>query len=208
VRRPPGKEYFIGLYIFDIANFYELTGRRTSLHMDRLQSASLLLDPLAPADYGWLCALYADAEVMRYIGTGVRSEEHSRANLDALRAQAKRLGFGYWVVRARGSGERLGGAALMVRSEESPVELGFLFARAAWGKGVATEAARTLVAHAFGVLELPELQAFIDVNNLASGAVLRKAGLRDAGLATGPYLGIDRRFHLTREEWLAGLPAD
>jgi RimJ/RimL family protein N-acetyltransferase len=176
--------------------------------MDRLESPSLLLEPLSPADYGWLCALYADAEVMRYIGTGVRSEQQSRANLDALAAQAERLGFGYWVVRDRGSGERLGGAALMVRREGLPVELGFLFARVAWGRGVATEAARALVAHAFGVLRLPELQAFIDVANAASGAVLRKAGLRDKGLATGPYLTVDRRFALTREEWLAGSPAD
>jgi hypothetical protein len=38
--------------------------------------------------------------------------------------------------------------------------------------------------------------------------VLRKAGLRDKGLATGPYLTVDRRFALTREEWLAGSPAD
>jgi RimJ/RimL family protein N-acetyltransferase len=176
--------------------------------MDRLESASLRLEPLSRADYDWLCALYADAGVMRYIGTGVRSEQQSRANLDGLAAQAERLGFGYWVVRDRQSGERLGGAALMVRHEGAPVELGFLFARAAWGRGVATEAARTLVAHAFGALRLPELQAFIDVNNAASAAVLRKAGLRDAGLATGPYNTVDRRFTLTREEWLSGSPAD
>jgi RimJ/RimL family protein N-acetyltransferase len=176
--------------------------------MDRLESASLLFAPLSTADYDWLCALYADAEVMRYIGTGVRSEQQSRANLDVLVAQGERLGFGYWVVRDRGSGERLGGALLMVRREGSPVELGFLFARTAWGRGVATEAARALVAHAFGALRLPELQAFVDVDNAPSAAVLRKAGLRDAGLATGPYLSIDRRFALTREEWLAASPAD
>src|SRR4051794_8828270 len=103
--------------------------------MERLQSDSLVLEPLARTDYDWLCALYADPEVMRYIGTGVRSEQQSRANLDVLRAQAERRGFGYWVVRDRRTGERLGGALLMIRSEGVPVELGFLFARAAWGKG-------------------------------------------------------------------------
>ena len=175
--------------------------------MERLESDSLVLEPLARTDYDWLCALYADPEVMRYIGTGVRSEQQSRKNLDALLAQGERLGFGYWVVRDRGTGERLGGALLMIRAEGAPVELGFLFARPAWGRGVATETARMLVAHALGALRLPELQAFIDVNNAASGAVLRKAGLRDAGLATGPYLSVDRRFHLTREEWLAAAPA-
>jgi RimJ/RimL family protein N-acetyltransferase len=175
--------------------------------MERLQSDALVLDPLARTDFDWLCALYADPEVMRYIGTGVRTEQQSRANLEALLAEGERRGFGYWLVRDRATGERLGGALLMIRSEGSPVELGFLFARRAWGKGVATQAARMLVAHAFGVLRVPELQAFIDVDNAASGAVLRKAGMRDAGLTTGPYLSIDRRFHLTRDEWLVARPA-
>jgi RimJ/RimL family protein N-acetyltransferase len=83
------------------------------------------------------------------------------------------------------------------------VELGFALARSAWGKGFATEAARALVDHAFRDLGIPLLQAFIDPGNAASGAVLRKAGLRDEGLTTGPYGGTDRRFALTREEWLS-----
>ena len=51
-----------------------------------------------------------------------------------------------------------------------------------------------LVAHAFADLTLPELQAFTDVENGASAAVLRKAGMRDTGLHPGPYGGLDRRF--------------
>ncbi len=164
--------------------------------MDRLESASLVLEPLASSDYPWLCTLYADPEVMRYIGTGPRTERQCRANLDALAAQGERLGFGYWVVRDRATGEPLGGAMLMVRQEGSPVEIGFLFARSSWGRGVATEAARMLVAHALGTLRLRELHAFIDPANAASGAVLRKAGFSDVGLVKGPYGGIDRRFLL------------
>ena len=52
--------------------------------MDRLQTASVLLDPLTRADYDWLVVLYADAEVMRYIGHGPCTEEESRRNLDWL----------------------------------------------------------------------------------------------------------------------------
>ena len=171
--------------------------------MEPLSTASLVLDPLTPADYGWLCRLYADPVVMRYIGSGPRSEEKTRANLDALMAQDARLSYGHWVVRDRRSGAPLGGALLILRREGTPVELGFIFAQEAWGRGVATEAARALVAHAFGALRLPELQAFTDVDNAASGAVLRKAGLRETGLVPGPYGGTDRRFAVTREEWLS-----
>jgi RimJ/RimL family protein N-acetyltransferase len=172
----------------------------------QLATRSLLLDPLTHDDYGWLAGLYGDAEVMRYIGTGVRTEEQSRKNLDWLLGQSERLPFGYWVVRERGGGERLGGAILMVRREGAAVELGFLLARAAWGRGFATELARALVDHAFGELQLPELEAFTHPENAASAAVLRKAGLREAGPTTGPYGGPDLKFALTRAEWLSARP--
>jgi RimJ/RimL family protein N-acetyltransferase len=166
-----------------------------------LATESLLLDPLTRADYDWLCALYADPVVMRYIGNGVRSDKEARKNLDWLLAHAERLGFGYWVMRDRRTSERLGGAVLMIRREGTPIELGFMLAQPAWGRGLGTEAARALLAHAFDVLGAPEIQAYIDPNNAASGSVLRKAGMRDTGLTTGPYGSLDRRFLITREEW-------
>ena len=170
--------------------------------MDRLRTESLLLDPLAREDFSWLFALYADAEVMRYIGRGARTEDESRRNLDWLLAHGERLPFGYWVLRERATGARLGGAVLMIRREGAPVELGFMLARRAWGRGLATQVAQALVTHAFADLRLPELQAFTDVENAASGNVLRKAGFRDTGLCPGPYGNIDRRFELSRETWL------
>jgi RimJ/RimL family protein N-acetyltransferase len=63
--------------------------------------------------------------------------------------------------------------------------------------------AKALLAHALGDLRLPQVEAFIDPENAASAAVLRKAGMRDAGLTTGPYGSKDRRFALEREQWQA-----
>lgn len=174
--------------------------------MQRLLTTSLSLDPLTRDDYPWLIVLYADPEVMRYIGHGARSAEESQKNLDVHLAQGEKLGFGYWVLRPRAGGEPLGAAILMVRTPDSPVELGYALARTAWGRGVATEAVRCLLAHAFGPLELPLVQAFTDERNQASGRVLLKAGMRDAGPCPGPYGGIDRKYQVTREEWLARPP--
>jgi RimJ/RimL family protein N-acetyltransferase len=170
--------------------------------MERLGTESLLLVPLALGDYPWLCGLYADPVVMRYIGRGVRSEEQTRANLDWLLDQGERLPFGYWVLRDRATRERLGGAMLMVRQEGSPVELGFLLARSAWGRGLATQAARALISHAFEDLKISLLEAFIHGENEGSAAVLRKAGMRETGQVPGPYGGLDRRFEVAREAWL------
>lgn len=173
--------------------------------MDRLSTATLILEPLSRDEdvYAWLCGLYADAEVMRYIGSGVRSAEVARAGLDRLVAQGERERFGFWVLRRRDDLARVGGALLMRRREGSPVELGFLLAKPFWGQGFATQAARALVEHAFGALALPELEAFTDAGNAASAAVLRKAGLRELGEAPGPYGGTDRKFGLSQAQWRA-----
>jgi RimJ/RimL family protein N-acetyltransferase len=169
--------------------------------MESLATESLLLEPLTLADYPYVIDLYGDAEVMRYIGNGPRSEAETRKRLDWFLDQAERLGFGYWVVRDRATREPVGGAMLMVRSPGSKMELGFALARASWGRGLATEAAQALVDYAFDRIGVPEVEAFTHQENTASGAVLRKAGMRDTGLSTGPYGHVDRRYAITREEW-------
>ncbi|MFL5247087.1 MAG: GNAT family N-acetyltransferase [Myxococcales bacterium] len=169
--------------------------------MERLATRSLLLEPLTSADYPWVVDLYGDAEVMRYIGNGPRTESETRQRLDWLFDQGRQLGFGYWVLRDRATREPLGGAMLMVRSPGSKMELGFALARAAWGRGLATEAAQALLDHAFDGIGVPEVEAFTHQENAASGAVLRKVGMRDTGVATGPYGHVDRRYAITREEW-------
>ncbi|XP_047088894.1 uncharacterized N-acetyltransferase p20-like [Lolium rigidum] len=56
-------------------------------------------------------------------------------------------------------------------------ELGYVLARAHWGKGVATAAVRRAVAQVFGELEgLLRVEALVDVPNAASQRVLEKAG--------------------------------
>uniref|UniRef100_A0A0D9W025 N-acetyltransferase domain-containing protein n=1 Tax=Leersia perrieri TaxID=77586 RepID=A0A0D9W025_9ORYZ len=58
-------------------------------------------------------------------------------------------------------------------------ELGYVVARAHWGKGVATAAARRAVAAVFGEVEgLERVEALVDVRNAASQRVLEKAGFR------------------------------
>jgi len=172
--------------------------------MDPLQTPKLLLEPLTTADYPWVIGLYADPEVMRYIGDGKpRGEQQSRERLDWFLDQAARLGFGYWMVLDRATREPVGGAMLMVRKPGANVEIGFALAKPAWGRGIATEAARALIDHAFQTLGVRDLEAFTHPDNTASGAVLRKAGMIDKGLSTGPYGDVDRRYAVTREEWQA-----
>jgi RimJ/RimL family protein N-acetyltransferase len=165
-----------------------------------METEALVLSPLSRSDYGWLCELYADPEVMRYIGTGVRSPKVAATALDKM--LVARPPSGYWTLRDRTTNAPLGGIMLMVRKEGSPLELGFLLARPAWGRGLATQAVRAVLANAFSGRDVPLIEAYTDARNEASAKVLRKAGFRDLGLSAGPYGGLDRKWSVSRDERL------
>jgi ribosomal-protein-alanine N-acetyltransferase len=169
-----------------------------------METESLLISPLTRADYDWLCRLYADPEVMRYIGTGVRDFATASTVLDRMMVAPPPSG--YWSLRDRASGEPLGGIMLMFRRPQSPLEIGFLLARPAWGRGLAAQAVRAVVEQAFAQ-QVPLIEAFTDTRNAASARVLLKAGFRDAGLSPGPYGTPDRKFICRRDEWQPGTSA-
>jgi RimJ/RimL family protein N-acetyltransferase len=81
------------------------------------------------------------------------------------------------------------------------VEVAYRLVRAAWGRGLATEAAGTLVAHALRTLALPRVVAVTYPDNRASQRVLDKLGFERRGLTE--YKGVRATFHvLTREAFV------
>ena len=70
----------------------------------------------------------------------------------------------------------IGRAGPTVHADAPDVELGWTIARAAWGRGYATEAARACAAWMFTTLCLKEVVSFIDPANVASVRVAEKLG--------------------------------
>ncbi|KAL6894236.1 hypothetical protein ACP4OV_008334 [Aristida adscensionis] len=82
---------------------------------------------------------------------------------------------------ADGAGEPrpVGAVSVSPTADACRGELGYVLARAHWGRGVATAAVRRAVAAAFGEVEgLRRVEALVDVANPASQRVLEKAGFR------------------------------
>jgi len=69
------------------------------------------------------------------------------------------------------------------------LQVGWRLARAHWGQGYATEAARAMLDFAFETLGVDRVYANIDPANAASIAVVRRLGMRDAGMRK--YFGAD-----------------
>lgn len=58
------------------------------------------------------------------------------------------------------------------------LELGYRLHRKVWGRGLATEGARALIAHGFSRTHCPRISATTLEGNLASRRVMEKCGLR------------------------------
>ena len=88
-------------------------------------------------------------------------------------------GIQYWPMFLRATGELVGCCGL--RPHDLPrkiLELGFHLRSAHWGQGLATEAARAVIAHSFTRLEVSALFAGHHPRNTASRRTLEKLGFR------------------------------
>jgi ribosomal-protein-alanine N-acetyltransferase len=145
-----------------------------------LETERLILRRWREEDLEWFAAMNADPRVMEFFPACL-----SRAESDQLarRISAKltERGWGLYAVESKAGGEFLGFTGLSVPGFEAAftpcVEIGWRIARAAWGRGIATEAARAAAQFAFSNLQLPELVSFTSEANWRSRRVMEKLGM-------------------------------
>ena len=148
-------------------------------------TARLRLRPLLPDDLPLLAELNSDPEVMRYLTGRAASRRESSDELAAS------LGT-RWVAFACDDGAFVGWVAAAPTADGTEYELGWRLARAAWGRGYATEAAGALIAHLFAA-GARRVYAQTMATNERSRAVMERLGLRYA-----------RTFHLELDDPLPG----
>jgi ribosomal-protein-alanine N-acetyltransferase len=91
-------------------------------------------------------------------------------------------------VESRAEGAFYGVTALIRMPTGDDIELAYRLTRAAWGRGIASEAAGAMVEYAFRVVGLPRLVAVTYPENRASQRVLDKLGFTRQGLVE--YCGV------------------
>jgi RimJ/RimL family protein N-acetyltransferase len=135
------------------------------------------LEPLAERHLGDVADLIADPEVLRFTRVPEPPPpDFSRTWIDSYekgRADGSREGF----AAIGADGEFLGLAlAVSIDREGAEVELGYIVASAARGRGVATEMLRQLTRWALDELEARRMYLIIDVRNPASERVAERCG--------------------------------
>ena len=155
----------------------------------------LVLRPFSAADRDALYAIHSDPEAVRYVPYPPRTQEQvaevlerKAANTD-LRQEGDLLEL---AVLRRDDQNLVGDVLLALRSEEhQTLEVGYIFAPAAGGRGYATEAVRALVDLAFSTVGARRVIARVDARNRPSAALLERLGFR-------------LEAHLVENEWFKG----
>jgi len=153
-----------------------------------LETERLVLRDKHAGDFDFIASLFADPQVMRFIGDGSTfAREETEARFFRVLAIESAPGHERWdafkLVERKEDGAPLGQAG-MLRCEidgKPEVEIGWWLAPFAWGHGYATEAALALRDYAFRELGLAHLSIVLYPQNEKSVAVARRIGGEYAG---------------------------
>lgn len=145
-----------------------------------LRTDRLLLRPWRPDDRPAFARMNADPAVTAFLVAPLTREE-SDAFADRIERGLAEHGFGLWAVEEADTGAFLGYAGLLHQTFQAPFtpafEVGYRFARRAWGHGYATEAAQAAVGFGFEQAGLTEIVSMTAVGNTRSRRVMEKLGM-------------------------------
>jgi RimJ/RimL family protein N-acetyltransferase len=151
-------------------------GRQPEIRTDRL-----LLRRWRESDLDPFAAMNADPVVMEHFFHGVRTRAETADFIGRIEQEFERRGFGLWAVDVSGIAPCIGFVGLHEALFDAPftpaVEVGWRLARAHWGRGYATEAARAALAFGFAQAGLAEIVSFTNAGNHRSQRVMERIGM-------------------------------
>ncbi|MBJ9991174.1 GNAT family N-acetyltransferase [Paenibacillus favisporus] len=144
-----------------------------------LTGSRLMMKPIEPQDAPRLLDILADPQVIKYVTqSSFFSFARSRRIASELLSTGRRdsLHMGIWL-----HGEReLAGVVSMQhwREEKRDAMIGYMLAKAYWGRGIATEALGLMLNYAFTELKLLHIEGRCHAVNTASARVMQKNGMQ------------------------------
>jgi ribosomal-protein-alanine N-acetyltransferase len=175
---------------------------------DLIESARLLIRPIAASDLPALLEVNSNAEVTALLPyptwSSLADGEAWYQRMSSLQATGLALQF---VVVSKTTGMAIG-TCLLFRFEEASarVELGYVLGRAHWGQGLMREALTALLSSAFGTLALRRIEAEVNMRNPSSAALLVRLGFTKEGVLRQRWVTKGRAedvevYGLLRGEW-------
>lgn len=169
-----------------------------NFHTERLRFRPWTLN-----DLEFCVALNMDPDVGRYLFADEPPIETKQRDLmhRNIRDVWPALGT-IWAEEWRDDGVLIGRCGLKPLEDTGLIEISYRYAKAAWGKGVATEAARKVLDLGFRTFGIDPIVAVTHPDNAGSQKVLENIGLEPNG--TKIHYGQEQKFYsLSRESYLA-----
>jgi RimJ/RimL family protein N-acetyltransferase len=166
--------------------------------LDTVTTPRLVLRAWEPTDLDPLTEIWAQREVWEFpLHRGLTAEETARWLERQLARQQEPVEPLLRAACDRSTGTLLGFIGLSVPTflpEILPaVEVGWRLDPQWWGRGLATEGARALVAYGFDQLGLTRIWSIYEPENSPSGRVMDKLGMHLERETTHPELGVPLR---------------
>lgn len=174
-----------------------------------LETERLVLRPPRREDFEAWAATLGDPAVARHLG-GAMGRHAAWKNFLAAVGAWHVQGFYVFSVIDKASGQWVGRVGPLHPIDWPGTEVGWTLARAAWGRGYATEAAAAAIDWAFAMLGWTEVIHCIAPGNVESRAVATRLGsarLRRAGGVVRHVHGPVELWGQTRAAWFARRPA-
>jgi ribosomal-protein-alanine N-acetyltransferase len=158
----------------------------------RIETKRLVIQPMTMDDYEGLKKILQDREVM-YAYEHAFSDQEVQDWYDNQQKRYQRDGFGLWAVKKKETGEMIGQCGITWQdfAGKQVLEVGYLFQKAYWHMGYATESAKACKEYAFLMLGAEEVYSIIRDNNFPSQNVARRNGMKPVGTFVKHYWGID-----------------
>src|SRR5215472_8409148 len=147
--------------------------------LPRISTDRLNLRPFTIMDIDRLHALWAHPDMRRFLWDDiVISRDRAADEISRGLENAARYGIGYWIIGSQRKDDLLGFCGFRLIGQGPDIELMYGLERASWGKGLATEASRAVVAWLWASTSFQRVFARTDPPNWKSVAVMQRLGMR------------------------------
>lgn len=157
-----------------------------------LETERLYLREMVQSDYPALSKILKDGEVM-YAYEHAFDDREVQEWLNKQIQRYQDYGVGLWAVILKETDEMIGQCGLTMQeyNGRQVLEVGYLFQKAYWHNGYASEAAIACKDYAFDKLDVPEVYSIIRDTNVASQKVALRNGMTRVDQFTKHYYGVD-----------------
>jgi len=169
-----------------------------------IRTDRLVLRAFAPADEDALFAIFRDDGVRHFLLDGnLVDRDWVRGEIQASMRRFAEGGLGIFMAREPTGDGPVGFAGFRPFREPPVLELLYGLYPVYWGKGLASEMSRVMIALAFDRHGLDVIDTAVDAPNVASVRVLRRLGFSEIGQSPGAF-GRTLHFRLTRVDRAQG----